>query len=255
MHLSWSRAARLGTDNIGASFTTYRASLASACFRLRDLLLSRSSDNNELNVVPHASKNPIRRCLTAWDLTWLAFGSRIFIIIGQEVRTDVVPAIVLTYAISGFSTLLSALCYTEFAVDVPIVGGSFSFFRIKLGNFIAFLAIGNILLEAVVGATGLGRLWSSYFASMIKNDPNFFQKGSIATTLVIVFIIIVGFVHDKASNLTPFFPMGMKGVFNAAAVVYWSYTDFNMVATMAEDGGGWLGMAEVGGGGGSSIPA
>ncbi|RYR21050.1 hypothetical protein Ahy_B03g066285 isoform A [Arachis hypogaea] len=96
----------------------------------------------------------MRRCLTAWDLTWLAFGSvvgsGIFVITGQEARTDAGPAIVLSYAISGFSALLSALCYTEFAVDVPVAG-------------------------AVVGAAGLGRSWSSYFASMIKNDPDFFR--------------------------------------------------------------------------------
>ncbi|MED6148751.1 DNA-binding transcription factor cat8 [Stylosanthes scabra] len=261
------------------SFTTYRTALSSACPRLKDRLLSRSSDNNELKVLPQASENPMRRCLTAWDLTWLAFGSvvgsGIFVITGQEARSDAGPAIVLSYAISGFSALLSALCYTEFAVDVPVAGGSFSFLRIELGDFIAFIAAGNILLEAVVGAAGLGRSWSSYFASMIKNDSDFFRirvnsfhegfnmldpiavavlfiangvamistrntsilnwLSSIVTTLVIVFIVVVGFVHGKASNLTPFFPMGMKGVFNAAAVVYWSYTGFDMVATMAEE--------------------
>ncbi|XP_072071793.1 cationic amino acid transporter 8, vacuolar-like [Arachis hypogaea] len=152
-----------------------------------------------------------------------------------EARTDAGPAIVLAYTIFG----LSAFCYTEFAVDVPVAESSFSFLRIELGDFIAFLATGNILLEAVVGAAGLGHSWSSYFV----------------TILVIVFIIVDGFVHGKASNLTAFFPMGMKGVFNAIAVVYWSYSGFDMVTTMVEDGGGWLGMAEVGGGGGSSIPA
>ena len=50
-----------------------------------------------------------------------------------------------------------------------------------------------------------------------------------------MFVIVVGFVHAKASNLVPFFPYGVKGVFNAAAVVYWSYTGFDMVATMAEE--------------------
>ncbi|KAL4337333.1 hypothetical protein AHAS_Ahas12G0099700 [Arachis hypogaea] len=190
---------------------------------------------------------------------------------GGEARTDAGPAIVLAYAISG----CSALCYTEFVVNIPVASGSFSFLHIELGDFIAFLAAENILLEAVVGAAGLGCSWSSYFADMIKNDPDFFriwvnsfQEGfnilnpiadvilfkangvamsstrntsilkwlsSIATTLVIMFIIVVGFVHGKASNLTPFFPMGMKGVFNAAAIVHWSYRGFDMVATMAEE--------------------
>ncbi|KAL4373332.1 hypothetical protein AHAS_Ahas05G0071200 [Arachis hypogaea] len=90
--------------------------------------------------------------------------------------------------------------------------------------------------------------------SSTRNTSILNWLSSIATTLVIVFIIVVGFVHNKASNLAPFFPMGMKGVFNATAVVYWSYTGFDMVATMVEDGGGWLGMAEVGGGGDSSFP-
>ncbi|XLS95300.1 hypothetical protein HN51_071308, partial [Arachis hypogaea] len=58
------------------SFTTYRAALSSACPRLRDRLLSRSSNNNELNVLPHASENSMHCCLTAWDLTWLTWGWR-----------------------------------------------------------------------------------------------------------------------------------------------------------------------------------
>ncbi|XP_057755599.1 cationic amino acid transporter 8, vacuolar-like [Arachis stenosperma] len=230
------------------SFTTYRAALASACPRLKDCLLSCFSDNNELNVLSHASENLMRRCLTAWDLTWLDFGSiigsRIFVITGQEARTDAGPTIVLAYAISNFS----ALCYTEFAVDVPVVGGSFSFLCIKLDDFIAFLATENILLKAVVGTASLGH-------SRTRNISTLNWLSSIVTTLVIVFIIVVGLVYGKTSNLTPFFPMGMKGVFNAAAIVYWSYTGFDIVETMAEDGGGWLEMAEVGGGGGSSIPA
>ena len=166
-------------------------------------------------------------------------------------------------------------CYTEFAVEVPVAGGSFSFLRIELGDFIAFIAASNILLEAIVGAAGLGRSWSSYFASMINDNSDFLRirvhslpegfnlldpiavvvlliangiamsgtrktsflnwLASILSALVILFIIIVGFVHSKTKNLVPFFPFGAEGVFQAAAVVYWSYTGFDMVATMAEE--------------------
>lgn len=210
---------------------------------------------------------------------WLSFGavvgSGIFVITGQEARNHAGPAIVLAYAASGLSALLSAFCYTEFAVEIPVAGGSFSFLRIELGDFFAFIAAGNIILEALVGAAGLGRSWSSYFSTMIKDDPDFlrirvgsFKEGfnmldpvavvvlfiangiavsgtkrtsilnwlsSIATTIVIVFIIVVGFIHAKTSNLEPFLPFGAKGVFQAAAVVFWSYTGFDMVATMAEE--------------------
>lgn len=210
---------------------------------------------------------------------WLGFGSvvgsGIFSITGQETHDHAGPAIVLSYAVSGWSALLSVFCYTEFAVEIPIAGGSFSYLRVELGDFIAFIAAGNILLEGLVGAAGLGRSWTSYFASIIKSDPDFlrirvnsFAQGfnlldplavvvllvvngiamtgtkrtsvlnwvsSVFGIAAIIFIIIFGFVHGKSENLVPFFPHGAEGVFSAAAVVYWSYTGFDMVANMAEE--------------------
>ncbi|KAK4850985.1 hypothetical protein QYF36_011540 [Acer negundo] len=262
------------------NITTYKSALSQTFPRLKNRLLARSSDANELVVLQKESERPMQKCLTWWDLIWLSFGSvvgsGIFVITGQEAHDNAGPSIVLSYAISGVSALLSVFCYTEFAVEIPVAGGSFSYLRVELGDFIAYIAAGNILLEAIVGAAGLGRSWSSYLASMINTanpdllrfrvdslaegfnllDPVAFlillvangiaMSGtkrtswlnwiaSIVTALVIVFIIVVGFIHAKSSNLVPFFPMGVQGSFKAAAVVYWSYTGFDMVATMAEE--------------------
>ncbi|CAA0808468.1 Cationic amino acid transporter 8- vacuolar [Striga hermonthica] len=258
---------------------TYLSALRDTPRRLRDRLLGRSSDSDELVRSKRQSENEMKRCLTWWDLVWMAFGSvvgsGIFSITGLEMHDHAGPAIVISYALSGLSALLSVFCYTEFAVEVPIAGGSFSFLRIELGDFVAFIAAGNILLEGLVGAAGLGRSWSSYLASMIKSDPDWlrirvdsFANGfnfldplavvvlivvngfamtgtkrasilnwisSVFGAAVIVFIIIFGFVHGKTENLVPFFPHGAGGVFTAAAVVYWSYTGFDMVANMAEE--------------------
>ncbi|KAM7498535.1 hypothetical protein LguiA_022949 [Lonicera macranthoides] len=261
------------------NLSTYKSALSHTCHRLKDRILGRSTDANELIELKKQSENDMKQCLTWWDLIWLGFGSvvgsGIFSITGQEAHNHAGPSIILSYAASGLSALLSVFCYTEFAVEIPVAGGSFSFLRIELGDFIAFIAAGNILLEAIVGAAGLGRSWSSYFASIIKSDPDFlrirvnsFREGfnlldpiavfvlvvantiamtgtrmtsclnwisSIFSAGVIVFIIAAGFVHGKTSNLHPFFPYGVEGVFQAAAVVYWSYTGFDMVATMAEE--------------------
>lgn len=261
------------------NFTAYRAAVSETCSRLKDRLLDRSTDETELHELPKQSEHKMKRCLTWWDLIWLSFGSvvgsGIFTITGQETRETAGPAIVVSYAISGLSALLSVFCYTEFAVEIPCAGGSFSYLRIELGDFVAFIAAGNILLEAVVGAAGLGRSWSSYLVSIFWDDPDFlrikvnsFAEGfnlldpiavvvllvangiamtgtkltsrlnwisSIMSAMIIVFIIVVGLARGHTSNLSPFFPFGAKGVFEAAAVVYWSYTGFDMVATMAEE--------------------
>ncbi|KAI6683617.1 hypothetical protein NL676_029530 [Syzygium grande] len=58
---------------------------------------------------------------------------------------------------------------------------------------------------------------------------------SVISAGVIVLIIAIGFSRGHVSNLVPFFPHGASGVFTAAAIVYWSYTGFDMVATMAEE--------------------
>lgn len=261
------------------SFSAYKTAVSQTLPRLRNRLFNRSSDDYELHSLPKTSENPMKRCLTWWDLIWLSFGSvvgsGIFTLTGQEAHNHAGPSIALAYAVAGSSALLSVFNYAEFSVDIPVAGGSFSFLRIELGDLVAFLAAANILLEAVVGAAGLGRSWSSYLASVIKNDSDFFRfrvssfaegfnlldpvavavllvfngiamsgtRGtsvlnwisSIFSSLVIVFVIIVGFTHSKSSNLVPFFPHGAEGVFQAAAVVYWSYTGFDMVATMAEE--------------------
>lgn len=261
------------------TLSAYQTALSQTCPRLKDRVFARSTETNELVTLQKESENPMKKCLTWWDLMWMSFGSvvgsGIFVITGQEARFNAGPAIVVSYAISGLSALLSVFCYTEFAVEIPVAGGSFSFLRIELGDFVAYLAAGNILLEAVVGAAGLGRSWSSYFASMINTkNPDFLRirvnlpdgfnlldpiavvvllvantiamtgtkrtsilnwVASIVSAAVIVFVIVVGFIHSNPSNLSPFSPFGSKGVFQAAAVVYWSYTGFDMVATMAEE--------------------
>ncbi|KAK3426876.1 hypothetical protein EUGRSUZ_F03209 [Eucalyptus grandis] len=262
-----------------ANFASYRKALSQTFPRLRDRILDRSTQSRELVELRKESVNDMKRCLSWWDLIWLCFGSvvgsGIFVITGQEAHDHAGPAIVLSYALSGLSALLSAFCYTEFAVEIPVAGGSFSYLRIELGDFVAFLAAGNILLEAIVGAAGLGRSWTSYFASMIKDDPDFLRFhvkglaegfnlldpmavavlvvansiamagtkqasclnwiGSVISAGVIVLILTIGFSHGHVSNLNPFVPYRASGVFTAAAVVYWSYTGFDMVATMAEE--------------------
>ncbi|CAN6207557.1 unnamed protein product [Urochloa humidicola] len=256
------------------SWRAYGGALLSTAPRLRDRVTSRSSEAVEAGTLLAQSENPLRRCLSWVDLAFLGFGSGVFVLTGQEARFDAGPAIPLAYAAAGFSALLSSFCYAELATEIPSAGGSFSYLRVELGDLAAFLAAGNILLEAVVGAAGLGRSWTSYLAALIGRDSDAIHVpaladgfnlldpiavavlcatsalavsgarltsainsvASVAGIAIIAFVLGGGFAHFDAANLSPsFFPFGAAGVFRAAAVVYWSYTGFDMVATMAEE--------------------
>ncbi|TYJ03798.1 hypothetical protein E1A91_A12G052100v1 [Gossypium mustelinum] len=269
----WSKVDFLPEESF-QNWNTYLSALSQIYSRFNDRLLSRSDDANEITQLRKQSENDMKRCLTWWDLTWFGFGSvigaGIFVLTGQEAHHHAGPAIVLSYVASGISAMLSVFCYTEFAVEIPVAGGSFAYLRIELGDFVAFITAGNILLESIVGGAAVARAWTSYFATLLNRQPDSLRipKGSylldpiavavlaiaattamistkktsqlnwIATalnTLVILFVLIAGFAHANTSNLTPFLPHGAKGIFQAAAIVYFAYGGFDNIATMAEE--------------------
>ncbi|KAJ8433903.1 hypothetical protein Cgig2_004625 [Carnegiea gigantea] len=260
------------------NWSAYKSALSQTCFRFKDRLISRSDDANELGDVRQQSKSDMKRCLSWWDLTWFGFGAvigaGIFVLTGQEAHNHAGPGIVLSYVLSGLSAMLSVFCYTEFAVEIPVAGGSFAYLRVELGDFVAFIAAGNILLEGIVGSAAVARGWTSYFTTLLNRQPNslrihtklkegfnlldpiavavlviasalamvstkmtsiFNWVGSVVNSAVILFVITAGFSHGKTSNLSPFLAYGARGIFQAAAIVYFSYGGFDTVATMAEE--------------------
>jgi len=68
---------------------------------------------------------------------------------------------------------------------------------------------------------------------LIANDIA--VSGIRKTCLLIWLTFVISFVHGKASNLTLFIPYGIDDVFNFAAILYWSYSGFHMVSTMADE--------------------
>ncbi|XP_051150646.1 cationic amino acid transporter 5 [Andrographis paniculata] len=260
------------------NWSSYLSALSQTRSRFKNRLLSRSADATELVDLRRQSENSMKRCLTWWDLTWFGFGAvigaGIFVLTGQEAHTHAGPAIVLSYIASGVSAMLSVFCYTEFAVEIPVAGGSFAYLRVELGDLAAFITAGNIMLESVVGTAAVARAWTSYFTTLLDRPPDSLRihtdlhrdfnlldpiaaavliiTASIAissakrtsyvnwiasaiNTAVILFVIVAGFAHANPSNLKPLAPYGAKGIFQAAAVVYFAYGGFDNVATMAEE--------------------
>jgi len=77
------------------------------------------------------------RRLQWWDMIALGvggmMGAGIFISTGIAARDYAGPAVVVSYLVAGISALLSAFCYTEFAVEMPVAGGAFSYLQITFG--------------------------------------------------------------------------------------------------------------------------
>ncbi|KAH0705115.1 hypothetical protein KY290_009809 [Solanum tuberosum] len=260
------------------SWGNYANALIQTPTRLIDRILTRSKDKEELESKSR-SQNEMKKTLTWWDLIWFGMGAvigaGIFVLTGLEANQEAGPAVVLSYVVSGVSALLSVFCYTEFAVEIPVAGGSFAYLRVELGDFVAFIAAGNILLEYVIAGAAVARTWTSYFATLLNFNSDKFlikvdslaegyneldpiavgvciiiciiailsTKGSsrlnyIATIVhifVIFFIIICGLIKSDTKNYTPFAPFKVRGIFKASAVLFFAYVGFDAVSTMAEE--------------------
>ncbi|EEF35773.1 cationic amino acid transporter, putative [Ricinus communis] len=261
------------------SMGSYLKALSETPMRFKDRLLARSMDSTEINEIKARSEHQMKKNLTWWDLIWFGIGAvigaGIFVLTGLEAQSVAGPAVVLSYVVSGISAMLSVFCYTEFAVEIPVAGGSFAYLRVELGDFMAFIAAGNILLEYVIGGAAVARAWTSYFATLLNHKPENFRiiahslpedyghldpiavvviavicvlavlstKGSsrfnyiasIIHIVVILFIIIAGLVNADTKNYRDFAPYGARGVFNASAVLFFAYVGFDAVSTMAEE--------------------
>ncbi|OMO92326.1 Amino acid/polyamine transporter I [Corchorus olitorius] len=261
------------------SWGNYVQALKETPTRFMDRVFTRSRDSTELHEIKARSQHEMKKTLTWWDLIWFGIGAvigaGIFVLTGLQAKEVSGPAVVLSYVVSGVSAMLSVFCYTEFAVEIPVAGGSFAYLRVELGDFMAFIAAGNILLEYVIGGAAVARAWTSYFATLCNHDPEDFRiivhsmspdyghldpiavavvciicvlavlstKGSsrfnyiasVIHVIVILFIIIVGFTKADPKNYRDFAPHGVHGIFKSSAVLFFAYVGFDAVSTMAEE--------------------
>ena len=60
---------------------------------------------------------------------------------------------------------------------------------------------------------------------------------TVVHVAVVIFIIIAGLSQAEASNFTygGWAPFGVRGVFNGASLVFFSYIGFDAIATTAEE--------------------
>nr|XP_043633716.1 cationic amino acid transporter 1-like [Erigeron canadensis] len=261
------------------SWSNYGKALMQTKARLKERLLARSSDDIEINGMRARSQNQMKRTLNWFDLIWFGvgavMGAGVFVLTGEAAHDLAGPGVLISYLLSGCAALLSVICYTEFAVELPVAGGSFAYLRVELGDFVAFIAAGNILFEYVVAGASVSRSWTSYFATLCNHKPNEFRinipsmgkgfdhldpiavivsvsicviasfsvKGSsrfnsIATVIhiaVLLFIIIAGATKANPANFDPFAPFGIRGILKASSVLFFAYVGFDGVATLGEE--------------------
>ncbi|KAL9327490.1 hypothetical protein ACSQ67_002493 [Phaseolus vulgaris] len=168
--------ANTATNN-KTTLSGYFHSLSQTPQRLKKRMLATGTPDQELNQVRQRSGADMKRSLKWYDLVALGLGGMlgvgVFVTTGSVAHHQSGPSVFISYIIAGLSALLSSLCYTEFAVQVPVAGGAFSYLRLTFGEFVAYFAGANILMEYVFSNAAVSRSFTEYLSLAFgENDPN-----------------------------------------------------------------------------------
>ncbi|KAJ7379560.1 Cationic amino acid transporter 4 [Desmophyllum pertusum] len=107
---------------------------------------------------------PLKRCLTALDLTSLGVGTTVgtglYVVIGELVRDTAGPSVVLSLLLASCAAFLCALSFAEYGSRFPGAGSSYMYTYATLGEISAFVVGWNVVLEFLISGASLARTCS-----------------------------------------------------------------------------------------------
>ncbi|XP_062091743.1 cationic amino acid transporter 7, chloroplastic [Humulus lupulus] len=203
----------------GSSFSSCRAyfrALAQTPARFARRAGSVSTSYEEMSQARARSGSTMIKSLRWFDLVGFGIGGMIgagvFVTTGRASRLYAGPAVVLSYAIAGVCALLSAFCYTEFAVDMPVAGGAFSYLRVTFGEFAAFLTGANLVMDYVMSNAAVARGFTAYLGTaigvpvakwriIVAGLPNGFNEIDVVAVLVVLMVTFVICYSTRESSM------------------------------------------------------
>lgn len=119
----------------------------------------------------HHEGHELARNLSTFQLTMFGVGATvgtgIFFVLGEAVP-KAGPAVLISFIVAAFAAGLSALCYAELASAIPVSGSTYSYAYHAMGELVAVIIAGCVLLEygVATGAVSVG--WSGYFNELLQ---------------------------------------------------------------------------------------
>ena len=185
-------------------------------------------------------------------------GAGIFVVTGVAAGISG-PAMLISLLIAGVIATFNALSSAQLAAVYPQSGGTYEYGYRLLNPGFGFSA-GWMYLMSKLAAGGVVAIgFVSYFyqlvpvgspliisvtAIILLTFANYFGIKKVGTlnliivsfTLIsLVYFVISGFPEIKKENFKPFAPFGMSGIAEATALLFFAFTGFARIATLAEE--------------------
>src|SRR3954467_10654909 len=191
----------------------------------------------------------LRKAVGALDLTALGIGAiigtGIFVIIGEAIG-DSGPAIVLSFVLAGLTCVFSALSYAELASTIPVAGSAYTYSSATMGELIAWVIGGDLILEygvsVAAGAVGWGQYLSDLLDSLfgvtlpeaIAAPPGEGGKVNLPAAFLVAAVaaLLIAGVRKSARTNTVmvFVKLGILGLFIVVALTAFNGDHFSNFA-------------------------
>lgn len=135
----------------------------------------------------HHPGEELGRTLTTFQLMMFGVGATvgtgIFFVLSESVP-EAGPGVIVSFLLAGLAAGLSALCYAELASSIPVSGSTYSYAYHAMGEFVAVLIAGCVLLEYGVATSAVSVGWSGYFNELLSSTLGFQLPAALSTSFV-----------------------------------------------------------------------
>ena len=185
-------------------------------------------------------------------------GAGIFVVTGVAAGVAG-PAFIAGLLIAGIVAAFNALSSAQLAAVYPQSGGTYEYGYRLLNPYLGFSA-GWMFLISKLSAAGVVAIgFGSYFhqlvpvgsplllsltAVVLLSLANYFgirKAGALNLVIVtltvgaLLYLIASGIPYIKTANFHPFAPFGISGVAESAALLFFAFTGYARIATLAEE--------------------
>ncbi|HLW29717.1 MAG TPA: amino acid permease [Brumimicrobium sp.] len=207
-------------------------------------------------------KKSLLRSLTLNDAVGVGLGAiigaGIFVVTGVAAGVSG-PAFLIGLIAAGIIASFNALSSAQLAASHPHSGGTYEYGYILLSPAFGFSA-GWMFLISKLSAAGVVALgFGAYFYQLVPlGSPMLFSISAVIlltganyfgikkagalnlvivtiTLLSLIYLVFSGVSEVKLENFKPFAPFGLTGVFEAAALLFFAFTGYARIATLAEE--------------------
>jgi len=185
-------------------------------------------------------------------------GAGIFVVTGIAAGVSG-PAFLVGLLIAGIIATFNALSSAQLASKYPHSGGTYEYGYILINPAFGFSAGWMFLVSKLAGAGFVAIGFGSYFyqlmpiaspitfsvlAVIFLTAANYFgiKKAGVLnlvivtiTLLSLIYLAFSGIPEVNFENFKPFAPFGISGIAEAAALLFFAFTGYGRIATLAEE--------------------